>query len=365
MNELIINKKDLINNINEIKSKESKEDYTIIAVIKGNGYGMDMIQLANTLTENGIDFFAVAAVDEAIKLRQEGIKEKILLLTPISDKEIAKELIKNDIILTIDSEESAKIASDISKEIKKEVISHIKIDTGLNRYGFDYREKEIIEKTIKKYSNINYEGIFSHFSNSLSSDDSWSKTQYSRFMKIISYLEENGLKFKLKHICNSSGFFKYPDMHLNAARIGSAFYGMAVGTNSNLIRIGKLHTKVTKIRHIKKGEFIGYANSYIAKKDMKIAILPTGYFDGIGRDIETQRFKFKSKLKKLLLSIKNIFKDDTIYLKVNGEVIEVIGQIGMHDVVLDITGKMFEENEDVYIDVRPGLIESSVKRIYQ
>ena len=365
MNELIINKKDLINNINEIKSRESKNDYTIIAVVKGNGYGMDMIQLVNTLIEHEINFFAVAAVDEALKLRKAGIKEIIILLTPILDKEIVRELIKNDIVLTIDSEDSAKVASDISRETNLNVTAHIKIDTGLNRYEFNYKEKEQIKNTIKKYNNINYERIFSHFSNSLSSDDSWSKTQYSRLIKTIDYLEDNEIKFKLKHICNSSGFFKYPDMHLNAARVGSAFYGMAVGTDSNLKRIGTLHTKITKIRDISKGEFIGYANSYIAKKDMRIAILPTGYFDGIGRDIQTQRFKFKSKLKKLLLNFKNIFKDDTVYLKVNGEVTEVVGQIGMHDIVLDITGKEYKENEDVYIDVRPGLIESSVKRIYQ
>ena len=116
MNELIINKKDLINNINEIKSRESKNDYTIIAVVKGNGYGMDMIQLVNTLIEHEINFFAVAAVDEALKLRKAGIKEIIILLTPILDKEIVRELIKNDIVLTIDSEDSAKVASDISRE---------------------------------------------------------------------------------------------------------------------------------------------------------------------------------------------------------------------------------------------------------
>ena len=131
MNELIINKKDLINNINEIKSRESKNDYTIIAVVKGNGYGMDMIQLVNTLIEHEINFFAVAAVDEALKLRKAGIKEIIILLTPILDKEIVRELIKNDIVLTIDSEDSAKVASDISRETNLNVTAHIKIENSI------------------------------------------------------------------------------------------------------------------------------------------------------------------------------------------------------------------------------------------
>ena len=365
MSELLINKEDLLHNINEIKSRKDNENYTIIAVIKGNGYGMDMVQLANFLKHNDIIFFAVAAVDEALDLRKSGIKEKILLLTPVSQKQIVKELVEKDIILTIDSENTAKVANEIHNEVKKEVIAHLKIDTGLARYGFDYNEKEKVEKVIKKYNEIRYEGIFSHFSNSLAGDNSWSKIQYARLCDIIEYLKGKGIKFELQHICNSSGFFKYPDMHLNAARIGSALYGMAAGPNSNLKRIGQFHTYISKIRNIKKGESIGYANSFIARNDMKIAILPTGYFEGIGRDILTQRFKFKSKLKKGLMDVKNLMKDDTLYLSINGEILEVVGQIGMHDIVLDITGKDYKENDDIYIDVRPVLIDSKIKRIYK
>lgn len=365
MSELIINKADLIHNIHEIKGRITENDYTLMAVIKGNGYGMDMIQLAKILKENGINFYAVASENEALELRKSGVKERVLLLTPISDEEKVKELIENDITLTIDSENVAKIVNEIANTKKKKVIAHIKIDTGLARYGFDYKEKKKIKAIISKYHSIEFEGIFSHFSNSLSSDSTWSKKQYERLMEVIDYLKDNDIEFKLKHICNSSGFFKYPEMHLNSARIGSALYGAASGPNSNLKSIGKFHTYISKIRNVKKGEYIGYANSYVAKKDMKIAILPTGYYEGIGRDILTQRFKFKSKLKKVFVDFKNILKDDTLFLKVNDKTLEVVGQIGMHDIVLDITNYNFSENDDVYIDVRPVLIDSKIQRVYK
>lgn len=365
MSELIINKNDLIHNINEIKGRIIENNYTLIGVIKGNGYGMDMVQLANTLKENGINYYAVASENEALELRKSGVKERVILLTPISDEKTIQELIDKDITLTIDSEKIAKKVSEIANKEKKRVLAHIKIDTGLARYGFDYREKEKIKETINKFNNIEYEGIFSHFSNSLSSDSTWSKEQYNRLLDVIEYLKDNKIDFKLRHICNSSGFFKYPEMHLNAARIGSALYGAASGPNSNLKKIGQFHTYISKVRVIKKGESIGYANSFIAKKDMKIAILPTGYYEGIGRDILTQRFKFKSKLKKVFLDLKNLLKDDTLFLEINGRTIEVVGQIGMHDIVLDITNYNFRENEDIYIDVRPVLIDSSIKRVYK
>lgn len=365
MSEVIIDKKDLLYNVNEIKKQISKDNYTIIAVVKGNGYGLDSTKLTNFLIDCGINTFAVAATEEAIKLRNSGIKEDIILLTPISDKKTLENLIDNKIILTIDSDNNAKNANEIANEKNIEVRAHVKIDTGLSRYGFKHDQNEKTRETLSKYKNIKYEGIYSHFSNSLAKDDSWSIEQYNRFLKTIDSLEENGFKFKLKHICNSSGFFKYPNMHLNSARIGSAFYGMAAGPDAKLKKIGKLHTKIARIREIEKGEFIGYANSFVAKKKMKIAIIPTGYFDGIGREILTQRFKLKSKIKKGITVFKNILRDDTLYLTVNGTKLKVIGQIGMHDIVLDITGQNFEENEDVYIDVRPVLIDSSVERIYK
>lgn len=366
MNELIIDKNDLLFNINEVKSKITKENYTIIAVVKGNGYGLDMIQLTNFLSENGIHYFAVASVQEALTLRTAGITEKIMILTPFTDRITVKQLIDNDIILTIDSLESAKIANEIAILENKKITAHIKIDTGLSRFGFDYNNNEETLKAIKENENIIFEGIYSHFSNSLAKDNSWSLEQYSRFCKTLVFLEDQGITFNLKHICNSSGFFKYPDMHLNCARVGSAFCGLATGTTTNLKKIGTFHTKLIRVRNLKKGDFIGYGNSYVVNKNkLRIGILPTGYFDGIGKTLESQRFKFLSKFKRSLVEFTKSFKDDSLYLNINGKKVKILGQIGMHDVVIDLTKKDLKENDDIYFYVRPNFIDSSIKRIYK
>ena len=115
----------------------------------------------------------------------------------------------------------------------------------------------------------------------------------------------------------------------------------------------------------KKGDYVGYANSYIAKKDMKIGILETGYYDGVGLELITQRFKFKSRLKNALLSLKSLIKGDNMTLNIDGKIINVIGQIGMHDVVIDITGLDYKEDDDIYFYYRPVYINENVKRVYK
>jgi len=359
MNELIINIDDLVHNINVIRSKE-EENYCFIAVVKGNAYGCNLKEYVEILKDMDIEYFAVASYSEVLEFRKY-FTDKLLLLTPYSKEDIVKDLVDKDVIFTIDSIRQAKIIDKYAKEQNKKVYAHIKVDTGLNRYGYKYDDVESIINTINNTENIKYYGIYSHFSNSLAKNSKFSELQYERFVKVIEELEKNNIEFKLKHICNSSGYFKYPNMHLNAARIGSAFIGQATGINTDLKKIGTYHTHITKIINVKKGEFVGYANSFKANKDMTLAILPCGYFDGIGKTLTEQRFLFKSKVKKVLMSFNNIFKDN--YYKIDNY--NVIGQIGMHDTIIDITGKDLKVEDDLYFYNKPKLLDSSVKRVYK
>lgn len=319
-----------------------------------------IVEFTKFLIKNGFDFFAVASIEEALILRENNIKEKIILLTPYKDEEELKILIENDIILTIDSENQFELVENIANKLNKKVLAHIKVDTGLSRYGFKYNCIDSIKKIVQNSKNVVFEGIFSHFSCSLKSDSTFTNIQFNRFCNVIEELEKEEVYFKLKHICNSSGFFKYPNMHLNCARIGSAFTGNAVGIKTNLKKIGTMHTKISKIRTINKNEYIGYANSYKAKRNIKIGILPIGYYDGIGISLVEQRYRFLSKAKKLSLELKNMFIDNSINL---GE-FKVLGQVGMHDVVIDLTNKNYKENDDIYFYTRPSFINPNVKRIY-
>ena len=227
MKVLEINREDLIHNINVIKNlnklEEPLKSPEIIAVVKGNAYGLGLVQMSKLLVEQGIDFLATATVEEALELRQNDINCRILMLSSTGVKEDVENLLDNDIILTVGSPEVLEAVDEIAKQKKIKAKIHIKIDTGFGRYGFMYNEPTKIVEAIKKAKYVKILGTFSHFSNSFSKDSKCTSIQYERFLDVIEELKDNDIDTGILHICNTSAFFKYPYMRLNAVRIGSAF----------------------------------------------------------------------------------------------------------------------------------------------
>lgn len=281
MKSLVINKNDLRHNIQTIKKlanldipDDNGNKYKLIGVVKGNGYGLGLIEYSKFLIDNGITTLAVATVEEAIQLRETGIEEDILMMSSTSLKADLKKLIDNNIIITIGSKECANIVNEISNKTDKKVRAHIKIDTGFGRYGFLYKDIKSIVDTINELSNVQIEGMYSHFSLAYYKNDKWTIKQFDRFMGVIEALNLNGINMQTFHICNSPAFLNYPKMHLTGARIGSAFLGrVASESNVGLKKIGELKTSITEIKTVPKGYNIGYLNSYKTKKETKIAIV--------------------------------------------------------------------------------------------
>ncbi len=198
-------------------------------------------EFARFLIDNGIKILAVATTDEALRIRKINNEIEILNMSSTSIKEEIEKLVENNITITIGSVKSANITNEIAKN-GKQIKAHIKIDTGFGRYGFIYEDKETIIKTIKNLDkNIEIEGIFTHFSLAYYKNSKSTIKQYKAFMEVIDILEREGINIKLKHACNSPAFFNFPNMRLNAARIGSAFLGRVDidGASVGLKKLGK------------------------------------------------------------------------------------------------------------------------------
>lgn len=373
MKALVINKKDLRNNIKAIKeyAKKSKKDdngndLKIIAVVKSNGYGLGLIEYTKFLIDNGIDFFATATIEEALELRKAGIHEQILMLSSTSIKKDIETLIDNNIIITIGSKEAANIANEIGKEKNKNIKAHIKIDTGFGRYGFIYTEPEEIIKTIKTLENIKIEGTFSHFSIAFYKKSNYTKIQFDRFINVIEILKKNKIKTGMLHICNSSSFIRFPEMHLNAVRVGSAFSGrLPFITNLGLKKIGILETEVTEIKNLPKDFNIGYSNIYKTKKQTKIAIIPCGYMDGINMKTGKDMYRTLDKLRYIFGDIKSLFKKQKMYVNIAEKKCEILGRIGTYHVIADITGKEIKIKDKVEFEISPKYVDSSIRREYR
>ena len=367
MKALIVEKENLKNNlkiVREIINKDKKKP-KLIAVIKGNGYGLGLIKYANFLIDNGVDFFAVATVEEAIKLRKNGITQDILMMSSTAVKEDIELLIKNKIILTVGSKEAGEAIEEIAKNINQKVRIHLKIDTGFGRYGFIYSQKDEMVKTIKKWKNIQIEGIFSHFSIAFYGDGKETREQYDRFMQCINTLKENNIQPGMMHICNSSAFLRFPEMHLDAVRVGSALLGrLSIPNTFGFKKVGYLKSNIAEIKNVPKGYNIGYSNSFTTQKETKIAIVPCGYADGFNVKVDRDMFRAIDKLRYVLRDIKDAFKNKKLYVTINGEKCEVLGRLGMYHVSVDVSNRQVKLNDEVHFDVSPMFVDSNIEREY-
>lgn len=371
MNTLVINKKDLKHNIEQIKKyvedskKEEEKKTKIIAVVKGNGYGLGIVEYTKFLIDQGISFFAVATIDEALILRKAGIKEDILMLSSTAIKGDIEKLVDNKIILTLGSKEDAQIIETIGKEKNEKIRVHLKIDTGFGRYGFIYNKPDEIVENIKNLEYVKIEGIFSHFSISFY-DDNYTKKQYDRFIQVIDNLKEKNIETGMIHICNSSAFLKFPYMHLDAVRVGSAFLGrLSFENNIGLKKIGYLESQVSEIKKLPKGFNIGYSNTYQTKKDALVAIIPCGYMDGINMSNNRDMFRTIDKLRYIVRDIKDFFKKQSLFVKIADKNCKILGRIGTYHVTCDISEKNVSIGDKAIFEINPKFIDSNIRREYR
>ena len=279
-------------------------------------------------------------------------------------KEDVQSLIENNITLTIGSVESAKIANEVANEKNIKIKAHLKIDTGFGRYGFVYTKKDDILKTIKQNSNIEFEGIFTHFSIAFY-DDKITKEQFEKFMNVVKFLEENNIKFKLKHACNSSAFVKFPEMHLDAVRVGSAFVGrLSVENKIGVKKIGTLESKVTEVRTLPANFNIGYSNIYLTKKETKVAIIPVGHSDGFNVSSNRYMFRKVDKLRYILNDIKGFFKEQYLKVNINNKNYKLAGRLGMYHSTVIVDNNVKVGDKAVY-EVNPIYIDPRIRREYK
>lgn len=332
MKQLVVNKEDLKHNINRIKDYTKKisndDNYTIIAVVKGNGYGLGLNEYSEVLVENGIKYLAVATFEEAIELRKKQKDVNILMMSPLYNKQELEETVKNNITIAIDSKENAEAVNELAHK-GYNIKVHLKIDTGFGRYGFIYDDYENILNTVQSLKpNVEIEGIFTHCSDAYRKNNKHTLEQFKRFTDVIEKLEANNIKIKLKHICNSPAILNYPEMHLTAARIGSAFVGRVCSENNiGLKKIGELEINIAEVKDIPKGFNISYLNSYKTKDKTRIAIIPIGYLEGYNVTQKTDMFRIVDKLRRALQELKSIFKKQKITVVINEKRYNVIGTI--------------------------------------
>lgn len=286
----------LIHNFNIIKS-EADGAY-IMAVVKADCYGHSAKLIAPLLDNAGADAFAVSNIDEAMKLREYGIKKPVLILgyTPANAAEL---LYKNDITQCVFSPEYARALSESAVKGGFKLKIHIKIDTGMGRIGFDCRDSELsgIEDAIAaaRLPGFILDGIFTHFcvsDRTAEEDDGFTDLQFSRFSAAADRFKKAGLNPRVCHCCNSAAFCLDKNKHLDMCRPGIILYGLTpaygLELKEDFIPVMTVKSVVSMVKSVKKGTCVSYGKTFTAQKDMKIATVTAGYADGYPRALSNR-----------------------------------------------------------------------------
>lgn len=180
-------------------------------------WGFGLVEYSKFLVNNGIDFLAVANIEEAISLRQAGITEEILILTPYFKEKELQKLAEYSITCCVSNLEQLKKLEKIAEENQVEIKAHLKIDTGFGRYGLLYTNLDQILQVFEISRRVKITGTYTHFA--CAKDEKFTNTQFNRFLDIIKFLKENEKDPGLLHVSESTAFLKYKMMNLNAVRL--------------------------------------------------------------------------------------------------------------------------------------------------
>lgn len=298
---LEIDKKALIHNF-ETFQRIVRPKTDLMAVVKANAYGHGLELVSKLLAKLKTIWFGTDSIDEAIILRKSGIKNKILILGWIPENRL-EETIKYDLSFSLYNEEV------LEKFADKRFKVHLKIETGTNRQGILMDKLLDFAKKLAK-TDFLIEGLYSHLADSENPKSRFWQKQLAALNKAKEILAYNFIFPKYIHLAPTAAVLLYPETHFDLVRVGLGLYGLWPSKElqtknyklkTDLKPVLTWKTRIAQIKTVKKGETIGYGRAYRARKDLKIAILPVGYYDGYDRGFSSRgEVLIKGKRAKIL-----------------------------------------------------------------
>ncbi len=337
---LEIDLKALKHNFEYLKSKLN-ENTKFLAVVKAFGYGSEAVEISKYLQELEADYFAVAYVKEGVELRNSGITKPILVLhpQPVNFKVIIDHCLEPSLYSARTLKSFIEVAEQ-EKQTKYPI--HIKFNTGLNRLGFWENDLEYISDKLESTNSITVKSILSHLAASEDlQEKGFTNNQISSFKSISQSLIKSLGYRPFLHICNTSGILNYPEAHFDMVRSGIGLYGFGNSKeeNEHLIPVATLKSVISQIHNIEKGESVGYNRGYLSESCLKIATLPIGHADGIGRQ----------------------YGHGKGFVTIKGQVAPIIGNVCMDMIMVNITEIDCNEGDEVIIFNKTSTAEELAK----
>ena len=359
---VVISRDKIAKNIALARSKAGKTE--IIAVLKSNAYGYGLDKLAAELRSNGIRRFAVTEPKDALKLRAAGfVDEEILIIRSTACDEDIQDLLKATATASIGSYDSAVRLNSLAQAEGIVCDVHIKIDTGLGRYGFEPNELDRIISIFRFMPNLNVTGMYSHYSDP--KNKKRCIAQYEKLQTVAAKIREAGYDPGMLHIDASVSFVKAHTELLDAVRLGSAITGNNPALHSaGFAPVGRFETEVSEVRWLPKGHPIGYGNAYVTKHPTKVAYIPVGYYDGFMVGKKDDIFSFRAKAGRFFKSGLALLRPQKAYVLINDKKAKVLGHVGMNHTAIDVSSIDCEAGTTVVLPNTPFFVHPSIPRNY-
>lgn len=336
--------------LHNIALAQRRAGVPVWGVVKYDGYGVGLTEMAGLLRRQGVTRLAVSGAEEAHALRRAGFQaEDILLLSPQGTLREMRMALSDGAIFSVGSEDYARTLAALARELGCTARAHIAVDTGMGRFGFLPDDYAAIAGLYRRRDTLCVEGVYSHFA-AACSDRQSTKRQFARFTALLERLRADGIDRGMAHIANSPGLFRYSGMALDAVRIGSALVGRVAGTSpaqTGLRPVGTLVTTVCAVRALPKGSRVGYHGEATLRRDGAIAILAAGRRQGAPcvsrRDRLLRRFPTA---------------------QIGGQTVRLIATQSESHAIADVTGLQVVTGGCARIDVNPLRVDGGVRREY-
>jgi alanine racemase len=303
-------------------------DTMLGVVIKSNAYGHGLLQVASICENNpNVSYLCTANALEALALRQAGITKPIVALYFLNiDPEL---IILHDIDQVIYDYETAALLNALAQKQHKKANVHIKIDTGLSRFGFFANEAAEIIMRIAQLPHVTIRGLTTHFAQSDKEDQTFTRQQLGLFINLITQLEKQGIHIPIKHTSNSTAVLGIPDTYHNLVRVGAGIYGILpkhiLERHAATITLKQPLTWKTRIMYTKTipaGSTVSYDRLFTAERDTTIGIVPVGYYEGYDRKLSNNGH--------VLIVADNAIRNHHLLAP-------VLGRVSMNMTIIDVT----------------------------
>ena len=352
----------------------------ISSVVKGNAYGHGLESFVRMAESAGFDHFSVFCSDEARRMKPALKKSSTeIMIMGYVDPEDFEWVIDQGISFFVFDFDRLITASKVARHVGKPARVHIELETGMNRTGFAEKDlDQLISFLDENAELIQFVGLCTHFAGAESiSNYLRIQNQKQRFQKMGKKLSSAGLKPEIRHACCSAAAIRFPEMHLDLVRIGILQYGFWPSREvfieylkgrqrkiDPLQRIISWESTIMNIKEVEMGEFIGYGTSYLAQKDMKIAVVPIGYSHGFSRSLSNIGRVLVNGIRTAVLGTVNmncmtIDVTEVEDVKVN-DVVTLIGKNGDHEISVS---SFSELSEQVNYELLTRLPESIQRRV--